>query len=301
MEIGLEKWSFNYLLGLLDTLSPLKNSPYLEGTTRWSSTRDLSADEVNLSHNREDTLKRKSLDWGRPDILNKMSAPTCSGPPIVSPRPTLRSIPRRPPACRRHTGGYVEMNLPDNLAGYSSGYSSSTGSRSDEELDDFVATPRFPEKNTKHIDTKPLKPKSPMVMVRRNSGYVDMKIPASGKDSLPTLGSIQETPSSGNRSKVQDLIRMYASPIATAKLEALPRSLPSSPNSNPRLSSETYSKDSYSSDITEMHPRSRTTHNVAGTHPYRQCTSKNLILTSSKFLNHKDKIKSRSQNNLILI
>ena len=300
MEIGLEKWSFNYLLGLLDTLSPLKNTPNLESTTRWSSTRDLSADEVNFSQNKEDTLKRKSLDWGRPDILTKMSAPTGNCPPIVSPRPTLRSVPRRPPACKRHTGGYIEMNLSDNLAGYSSGYSSSTGSRSDEELDDFVVTPRIPEKNTKHIDTKPLKPRSPKVMVRRNSGYVDMKIPASGKDSLPTLGSIQETPSSENKNKVRDLIRMYASPIATVKSEVLPRSLPSSPNPNIRLSSEACTKDSYSSDITEMHSRSKTTHNVALTHPYR-CNSKDLILTSSKFLNHKDKIKSMSQNNLILI
>ena len=300
MEIGLEKWSFNYLLGLLDTLSPLKNSPNLESTIRWSSTRDLNVDEVNLAQNREDTLKRKSLDWGRSDILTKMSAPICSGPPIASPRPTLRSVPKRPPACRRHTGGYVEMNLSDNLAGYSSGYSSSNGSRSDEELDDFVVTPRFPEKNTRHIDTKPLKPKSPKVMVRRNSGYVDMKIQTSGKDSLPTLGSIQETPFSENRNKVRDLIRMYASPIAAAKSEVLPKSLPSSPNPATRLSPQTCSKDSCSSDITELHPRTKTAHIIARTHPYR-CNSKDLILSSSKFLNHDDRKRSRSQNNLILI
>ncbi|KAI6655090.1 Switch-associated protein 70 [Oopsacas minuta] len=310
VEIGLEKWSFNYLLGLLDTLSPLEHTPTLDGASKWSSTRNLNCNEIIISQNREDTLRRKSLDWNRPDIFTKLSVPQSRGPPLVSPRPTLKSAPKRPPACKRHTGEYVEMNLNDNLTGYSSGYSSSTGSRSDEELDDFVATPRFPEKNTIHIDIKPLNPKSPKVMVRRNSGYVDMKIPSSSKDSLQKsnleiehpLVSIQETPLCEKRGKVQDLIKKYTTPITNVVPEALPRSLPSSPNPSARLLSmgETHSKDSYSSDITELASRSKTVHSVASTHPYRKHSTKKLILISPKILSQRDKVRSKSQNNLIM-
>ena len=316
MEIGLEKWSFNYLLGLLDTLSPLNtDSPNLQSAARWASTRDLIlAEEASNSNNRDDSLKRKSVDWSRPDTFNKMSAPvttyksyqSSSVAPLVSPRPTLKSIPRRPPACTRQASGYMEMNIPDIGTGYSSGDSSSNGSKSDEELDDFIVNPRYPEKNTMHIDNSQQKPKSPKVLVKRNSGYVDMHIPTLSKDFKSKvsfdiehpLESIQEsdptrTSSMGgnvSRGNVQDLIKKYAPPVPERK----PRSLPSSPNPNSKLSVDS-SKDSYGSDTPELSQRSKT---VAVN--FTKSNTKNLILTSSKFLNN-TKVKSKSQNSLILI
>ena len=306
MEIGLEKWSFNYLLGLLDTLSPLAtDSPNMQCAGRWSSTRDLNAEDIYISSGRDETLKRQSVDWAGPEIFHKMSAPTTthkhsSVAPLVSPRPTVRSVPRRPPACKRQASGYVEMNLPEIATGYSSGYSSSNGSKSDEDLDDFVVTPRIPEKNTMHVDIKQHKPKSPKVMVRRNSGYVDMHIPTSIKDVKQKvsfdidhpLESIQESVTNVSRNNVQDLIKKYAPPVPERK----PRSLPSSPNPNSKLSVGS-SKDSYGSDTPELTQRSKT---VSGQAPFRKPNTKDLIVTSSKFL-YNAKAKSKSQNNLILI
>ena len=315
MEIGLEKWSFNYLLGLLDTLSPLNtDSPNMQSAARWKSTRELSADEISISNNRDDTLKRKSVDWGRPDVFTKTSVPTPthkdpSIAPLVSPRPALRLVPRRPPACTRQVSGYMEMNIPDTATGYSSGYSSSNGSKSDEELDEFVVTPRFPEKNTMHIDIKQQKPRSPKVIVRRNSGYVDMHIPNPVKDVKQKvsfdiehpLESIQEfdpirTSSLGSnvpKGNVRGLIKKYGPPPVPEKK---PRSLPSSPNPNSKLSVPN-SNDYDRSDTPELSPLPNT---VLFPVASKKLNTKDLIVSSSKFLNNA-RIKSKSQSDLILI
>ena len=273
---------------------------------------DLSVNNIHQPQNREETLRRKSLEWGRPDICKRIQTPPIQEKPIPpharKPKPPTKIAPRRPPTVKRMTSGYTEMHIPETLTGYSSGYSSSTGSRSDEELDDLFESKLRPS----NIDIRNHR-NSPTPMKRQNSGYVDMQIPnyfdsTVRKTSLEIEsplecileGATPRTTSLGNdvsKGHVQSLIQRYAVPIIPMNLDSYPKSVPASPIPLTKLSLPS-PKDSYHSDTPDFR-RAKTATPTVRPVPSRKPKTRNILLSSSNLL--KIRANSKSQTDLILI